>query len=127
MANYMAEIAKMLGVNICEEFEIKGYPNRYMFINDGMINVESGFMCDGTMWKLLTGEATIKRPPWKPKYDEYYYHIGESGYSYEKKWYSDVMDMLYYKLGNCYRTKEEAEANRDKWVAFYASDEVLEV
>ena len=32
-----------------------------------------------------------------------------------------------YKLGNCYRTREEAEANRDKWVAFYASDDVLEV
>lgn len=35
--------------------------------------------------------------------------------------------MNYYKLGNCYRTKAEAEFNRDKWMAFYASDEVLEV
>ena len=40
---------------------------------------------------------------------------------------NDFIDRMLYKLGNFYRTAEEAEANRDKWVAFYASDEVLEV
>ena len=33
----------------------------------------------------------------------------------------------FYKIGNCYRTKEEAEANIEKWASFYASDKVLEV
>lgn len=30
-------------------------------------------------------------------------------------------------VGNCYRTYEEAKKNKDKWVVFYASDEVMEV
>ncbi len=63
----------------------------------------------------------------RPKYDEYYYHIGTHGHVYDKKWYNDVLDVNYYKIGNCYRTIEEAKANSDKWIAFYASDEVLEV
>ena len=125
--NYMAEVAKLLGVEICEEFEIKGYPSRYMFINDGMINVESGFVCDGTLWKLLTGEATIKRQPWKPAVDERYYSVAENGLPEENICVWDHIDIVLYKLGNCYRTREEAEANRDKWVTFYESDEVLEV
>ena len=42
-------------------------------------------------------------------------------------WTDRTLDYSLYKLGNCYRTEEEAESNRDKWVTFYASDEVLEV
>ena len=127
MANYMADVAKLLGVEICEEFEIKGYSSRYMFINDGMIDAESGFVCDGTLWKLLTGEATIKRKPWKPAVDERYYSVAENGIPEESICVWDHLDIILYKLGNCYRTREEAEANSDKWVAIYESDEVLEV
>lgn len=125
--NYMAEIAKLFGVELCEEFEIKGYPSRYMFINDGMINAESGFVCDGTLLKLLTNQVFIKRKPWKPKVDERYYSVAENGIPEENICVWDHFDIILYKLGNCYRTREEAEANRDKWVTFYESDEVLEV
>ena len=79
---------------------------------------------------LLVGSLTIKRKPWKPNDEERYWYVDEQG-----RMWSDYFDyhsctshcMNYYKLGNCYRTREEAEANRDKWVKFYASNEVLEV
>jgi hypothetical protein len=131
MANYMAEVAKILGVERGEIFEIKGYQSEYVFINDGLIDATSGFLCDGTLWKLLTGEATIRRQPWKPKDGEEYWLIDIDLNDYYvcsdvyHSWCAACVN--FYKIGNCYRTKEEAEANRDKWAAFYESDEVLEV
>lgn len=77
---------------------------------------------------LCTGAYGIKRKPWKPENNEYYYIVDPDGSICFDEWCMDnSIDLNYYKLGNCYRTREEAEANRNKWVAFYASDEVLEV
>ena len=76
---------------------------------------------------LLSGQLEIKRKPWKPKYNQCYYSIGPGGVLEPGRWMNDFIDVAMYKLGNCYRTAEEAEANRDKWVKFYESDEVLEV
>lgn len=136
MANHMAEVAKMLGVELGEEFEIKEYGlcqfrfketcfqyfNGKMWVSD--LNTQSD------LYELLTGQLMIKRKPWKPEYGETYWYVEKDGDIWEREWHpcrhmSDHMNR--YKLGNCYRTREEAEANRDKWVTFYASDEVLEV
>ncbi len=68
---------------------------------------------------------------WKPKdFEEYWVvdidldccHVGTDVYY---SWCAACVN--FYKIGNCYKTKEEAEANIDKWISFYASDEVLEV
>ena len=126
--NYMAEVAKMLGVNICEEFEIKGYPSRYMFINDGIIDAESGFLCKATLWKLLTNQACIKRKPWKPENNDMFFVVLYDGSVATKYWDDEsTIHRTYYKIGNCYRHFNEAKDYLDKWMAFYASDEVLEV
>lgn len=134
MANHMSEVAKMLGVELGEIFEIK----TDVYKSFQFRFVENDFQCfNGKRWVtdanapvflklLLTGEYTIKRKPWKPKYEETYWYIDEQGESWGSP-FTDSDYINYYKLGNCYRTREEAEANRDKWVAFYASDEVLEV
>ena len=127
MSNYMADVAKVLGVELGECFHISCNPNNYFLCHDGMVCVESGHMVNGALNDLLVGKLTIKREPWKPKYDEHYYYVGNTGYVYSPKWFNDVLDISFYKIGNCYRTKEEAESNRDKWVSFYASDRVLEV
>ena len=141
MANHMSEVAKMLGVELGEEFMCSnGY--EYILKDNGII--ESRYSNDArfcesifsaTLNDLLNGKLTIKRKPWKPKDDENYWYIDENGEAWSGEAWRNRFDdceyasdhMNYYKLGNCYRTREEAEANRDKWVAFYASDEVLEV
>lgn len=125
MTNHMKEVAKMLGVEIGEEFEIKGGDGAYYLTYDGLYH--NGFKCEKTLNDLLVGVCTIKHKPWKPIINDTYYFVRSDGDVSSAQWISNVWDHSIYKLGNCYRTREEAEANRDKWIAFYASDEVLEV
>lgn len=133
MANHMAEVAKMLGVELREEFKLVSNngstsADSYYFVEGGIYNVSKGyFETPSILINLLTGFTTIKYKPWKPKDGECYYLIEPDRSIGIEEWRPDnSVDMNYYKLGNCYRTREEAEANRDKWIKFYASDEVME-
>ena len=136
--NYMSEVAKMLGVEIGEEFEIV-FPNSSSscyttakFTNEG-VNVMNTNVYDKYNFKayllrdLLMGSYTIKRKPWRPEVGECYYFINESGLTVWDTWGSSYEDILLYKLGNCYKTRDGADKDAVKWLAFYASDEVLEV
>ena len=82
-----------------------------------------------TLTNILTGTYTIERKPWKIKEgDEFYYIDCDGIVTHFLTAGCDADDYInYYKLGNCYRTEKEALANREKWKAFYESDEVLEV
>ena len=129
--NHMAEIAKMLGVELDEEFECSN-GHKYILREDGIFESKyiDGFSTNKfapALVALLNGEIVIKHKPWKPSEGDRYWHISSTGSAAYYRWIDHPIDILFYKIGNCYRTQEEAEANRDKWVAFYASDEVLEV
>ncbi len=129
MANHMAEVAKMLGVELGEEFECNnGYV--YQFTDVGIIcpkycRDEEDY--SGILQSLLNGRQEIKLKPWKPKENEDYWLVNQCGNVISLAWIDNLLCITNYKLGNCYRTREEAEANRDKWIKFYTSDEVLEV
>ena len=129
MANHMAEVAKMLGVELGEEFmRSNGY--KYVLREYGVTQSKyDGIMGSFTnvLNDLLTGKLLIERKPWKPSTGDKYWYISLNGSADYYCWTDDTIDFLTYKFGNCYKTAQEAEANRDKWVAFYASDEVLEV
>lgn len=136
MANHMAEVAKMLGVELGEEFAVLEDSSKEFRITANGIEVyDVGLWWAGlenasfVLEKLLSGFYSIKRKPWRPNDKETYWYVDERGdiwgETFDNHWASDHIN--YYKLGNCYHTYKEAEANRDKWVAFYASDEVLEV
>lgn len=132
MASHMKEVAQILGVKIGEEFEAK--------INNAVIKakittdeIELLYGCSGgtsaalLLKGLLYGYYTVCKKPWKPAFYEQYYSIGPGGALEPGTWMNDFLDRMLYKLGNCYPTPQEAEANKDKWIAFYASDAVLEV
>lgn len=136
MANHMAEVAKMLGVELGEEFnidyatDITTLSAKVTDTGFHIINSNSPEFSGLFLNLLLSGQLEIKRSPWKPKRGETYWYVEKDGDIWEREWHScrymsDHVNR--YKLGNCYRTCEEAEANRDKWIKFYASDEVLEV
>ncbi len=125
--NCMEEVAKMLGVELGEYFEIYRCGGLYFLSYSGLYHVQSGSESAKMLSNLLSGEYKIKRKHWKPKYGESYYCVNSTGYVCEEKWYGDVIDTLYYKLGNCYKCKHQAEASSERWVSFYRSDEVLEV
>ena len=128
--NYMAEVAKLLGVELGEEFECSD-GTCCVFDNNDVFNVVSRTnnicMSNRILGDLLMGVLTIIHKPWKPKSNELFWFVLQNGdldVCYRKNvWF----DTILYKIGNCYRTQVEAEANRDKWVSFYASDEILEV
>lgn len=64
---------------------------------------------------------------WKPSEDEIFWHIDPFGNSVLDRWTGHSYHFTLYKLGNCYRTEVDSTRNRDKWIDFYASDEVMEV
>ena len=127
MRSYMFEVAEMLGVRIGERFEIDTLEGKFSLGNDGLHSMATQSMRPDVMLDLLTGKFSIQRKPWKPNLDKRYYVIEETGMVSEEVWWNECIDIMFYKLGNCYRTREEAAANADKWKAFYASDEILEV
>ena len=135
MANYMAEVAKLLGVEINEEFEVNENESFTCHFTDEKFTVTSKYQTqlltssfvEGVLFALIYGGYTIKRKPWKPQDNEKFYVVTSNLGITHKFWDDCSTCKNYYKLGNLYKTEEEAEANREKWLAFYASDEVLEV
>ena len=135
MANHMKEVAKMLGVELGEEFEVDFQAPNYAVLKlmpyglDVVKSNVSGPYPWGAnlLTSLLSGTLAIKRKLWKPSYGEHYYSIGPGGVLEPGVWNNDFIDRMLYKLGNFYRTQQEAETDKDKWVAFYLSDDALEV
>lgn len=124
--NHMNEVAVLLGIELDKEFIIEDY-GTYVLTWKGLMQKDGAAVQGLILTLLLTGELKIRRKPWKPiKYDEYYY-VAEDGLTWGAEWIDNDVDLMRYKLGNCYRTKEEAEANVNKWRAFYASDKQIEI
>lgn len=135
--NYMSEVAKMLGVELGERFKIdfnglltnSDYYDNYYFSDSGLKNDNHSIapMDVSILYNLICGKCFIKRKPWKPEVGECYYFIDESGLTVWDTWGESYEDILLYKLGNFYKTREDADKDAVKWLAFYKSDEVLEV
>ena len=66
-----------------------------------------------TIVSLLNGLRQIIKLPWQPKNNEQYWTVEEDSILCDS-WDNDMSDYSYLKLGNCFRTKEEAEANADR-------------
>ena len=130
----MEEVARILGVELGEEFMI-------YTTNDGCATAKltkSGLhfvdrfkglsheKLSVCLNELLVGTFSIKRKPWNPSIGERYYYI-DIDMLVSKVWARSVTDLSLYKIGNCYRTPREAETNKDKWISFYSSNNTLEV
>lgn len=66
--------------------------------------------------QLLRLVEKAKRPKkiWKPEYGEWYWFIGTDGQINNCEWVNDRVDQGRYSMGDCFRTKEEAESAREK-------------
>lgn len=123
--NQMNEVARMLGVELNEEFMVNG--TKFKLTLNGLTRNNDETLYCHILTSLLTGELELRRKPWKPIKGEIYYYVTEEGLMWSEDWVDDDIDLMRYKLGNCYRTKEEAEVDAHKWEAFYASDEVIKI
>lgn len=70
--NKMKEVAKLLGVELEEEFKIEGFRCKYKLTNDGLMYwsyLDSKWLISGFLNELLTGEVKIIKLP-KPILDD---------------------------------------------------------
>ena len=120
--NLIPEIAKLLGVEVGEEFKIKGEDElTYRFDSYGLkLTHDSGIelaqiSANVAFVDLVNGKCEIVKLPWKPKQDETFYTFGihateNKWVVVSVKWWDNVKNLALYKIGWVFRTKEEAKA-----------------
>ena len=122
MDNKMAEVAKLLGVELNEVFFVKGcsgcytyYSKTYLkFTESGLkdsVNRTSWHSAAAWVWKsLITGALKINKLPWKPSRDDAYYmpSIISIGKCIKLFWTGSKNDEDSYQQGLVFRTEKEA-------------------
>lgn len=115
--NLIPQIAKMLGVELGEEFKVEGDNRTYWFDLDGLHSGEyvAEDEDDAMLHDLLCGEVEIVKLPWKPKEDETFYTFGihateNKWVVVSAEWWDNVKNLALYKIGWIYRSQAEAEA-----------------
>lgn len=113
--NLMPEIAKMLGVELGEEFKIKGYDPTCWFDLDGLHF--DGWVAedeeDAMLHNLICGEAEIIKLPWKPKKGDVYFTFGLLGDKWVVRslwWGGFPEEYALLSKGWMYRTEKEVQA-----------------
>lgn len=126
--NLIPEIAKMLGVEIGEEFKVKGDDaTTYIFTDDGLkLTYDGGIgiveiSSDAAFAALVNGKDEIVKLPWKPKFGDRYLGVFEFNGKLQicryDIWRGTIAEEAQYRCGWIYRTKEEAEAALPKVAA----------
>lgn len=129
MANRMAEVAKIFGLELGESFKITSdthgdYQNYYRFSEKNCLETSD----DGVEWKMITAEVLLKRIlmgdiriiklPWKPRKGEKYYVpsivIRPEDRNYYYYWSNDEINIKHYHMGIVCKTPEEATALTEK-------------
>lgn len=119
--NLIPEIAKLLGVEVGEEFKVKGDDDEltYIFTDDDGLKITfaggieiSQISINSAFVALVMGKDEIVKLPWKPKKGEDYYTFSSSDGSWrvtQQHWTCHPFDLAVLAKGWAYHTKEEAE------------------
>lgn len=113
--NYMKDVAKILGVELEEEFKIKGFESIYKITNYGLvIKTDSNNWCEmsgDTFLQLIRGDYVIRKLPWQPKKGDEYYFPGEGFNNVCRSlWGNTVFGFAYKEAGLIFKTYEECGA-----------------
>ena len=121
--NLIPEIAKMLGVELGEEFKIDKYDGLiFKFVDNKLMTTRPDGK--GTTWvtpyatfnELVGGEVGVIKLPWQPKKGDVYWTFnallrGEGKWAVTSyTWKKLVFDNAMLKAGWIFRTQEDAEA-----------------
>ena len=121
--NKMKEFAALLGVELDEEFKLKRLKGIWDFsstvfriTNDGL-----KYQCENDLWdfaeitqNILLGDFEIVKIHWKPKEGETIYFVTSAGIGRGELSSEFIGSLALYVIGNCFKTKEEAEDDVDK-------------
>ena len=118
--NLIPEIAKLLGVEVGEEFKVKDEDGlTYRFTDDGLKITYNGgveisnISTNSAFVALVMGKDEIVKLPWKPKKGEYYYTfdlLGDKWVVRSSRWGGFPNEYALLDKGWIYRTCEEAQA-----------------
>lgn len=114
--NYYKNIAEMLGVKLNEKFMLKGTDNRirpriYKITDKGLFyEFDEDWLEGYNLFAIFQGDLKIVKLPWKPEMGMPYWYYSEGWKEGTiNQWQDDLFDLLMWKAGNCFQTKEEAE------------------
>ena len=125
--NHIPEVAKMLGVEVGEVFKIEdsaGAPvSKGKFTDRGLV-VTAGDMlvhpAGPLLVALITGECKVVKLPWKPGKSDNFYFVNYMGLVNALSGSSgSTLKAGLILMGNCFRTKAEAEAHKDEIMEKY--------
>ena len=84
------------------------------FIYDGVDFYDVyGYMRNDLLLDIVKGNYAVKKLPFIPKIGEIYYYVGDK-YIYPKANGLGTFDKMCIKLGNCFKSEEDAEQNKEK-------------
>lgn len=113
--NYMPEVARMLGVEIGEEFDIlvnemKMLTHGPYKITDNAIVDYVGYKTKSLLYGLLTGEYTLQKRPWRPKVGDAFFYVLTNGeiqkYVFE---IDNIHTLMLFSFDNCFPSEEAAK------------------
>ena len=111
--NYMADVARMLGVELEEEFKIDSSDTIYKFYKNGLCFQCGGawLRADSNLIDLIKGDSKIVKLPWQPKNGDRYYFPGD-GFTITSRaiWCDLTLEYALKEAGMIFRTAEECEA-----------------
>ena len=120
--NYWKQFVEMLGLELDEEFSLakpngeKVTEDKYKVTERGLyykpqIGINRYYEAPIIIYNLLNGKYKAVPKPWKPKEGKEYWYYSEAWkQGISTKWESGIQDLFFWKTGNCFRTKEEADA-----------------
>lgn len=111
--NYIQDVAKMLDVELEEEFKIDSSDTIYKFYKNGLCFQCGGawLRADSNLIDLIKGDSKIVKLPWQPDVgDEYYYPSFDLKRVSYSRWNNETFDFAYKEANLIFRTKEECEA-----------------
>lgn len=114
--NYMPEVARILGVEIGEEFDI--LINEMEMLTHGPYKITDNAIVDyvgcktkNLLYGLLTGEYTLQKRPWRPKVGDAFFYVLTNGeiqkYVFE---IDNIHTLMLFSFDNCFPTEEAARA-----------------
>lgn len=124
--NLIPQIAKMLGVELGEEFKIKGYDGLIYKLTDTGLELttvdgqKTKWFDHGALNSLLKGKMEIVKLPWKPKKGDAYFTfelMGDKWGIHSYWWGGFPNEYALLDKGWIYRTCAEAEAALPKVAA----------
>lgn len=112
--NYMADVAKLLGIELEEEFMVTEDDSIYKLTKDGLeYKSDDGnwYYANDVFLNLLDGTIEIVKLPWRPKKGDEYYYPGEGFNNVCRAlWGNTVFGIAYKEAGLIFKTYEECEA-----------------